>query len=303
MLTLYKMLRAGKEASANAKRCECCNDELKSTQTLKCAIVNCHREYKHTCVGYTDQTFKKLSSNARKEWVCPACKCSARKLGDNTNTPLGTPDNDNVCLTKRQRGRNACTMPQQNLANEDEEPRSSELPSWYGSLETSLITKMRSLIKSEVEEFKRLSEQVLESVRFMSDRYDEMHNQLTACNEEIVVLKKENCELKTSMVELSSRLTLLEQNSRECNLEITCLPEYKGESLQATVAQLASVVSFPLPTTDIFACKRVAKLKPDNERPRAVIVKLRSASKRRVLSSGDKIQQRQARQSRKIKHQ
>ncbi|KAI8426450.1 hypothetical protein MSG28_005277 [Choristoneura fumiferana] len=117
----------------------------------------------------------------------------------------------------------------------------------------------------------------------MSERYDEMHSQLMANQEDMSNLKKENSELRTSVSELSSRLEFLEQNSRECNVEITCLPEFKGELLQTTVVQLANVVSYPLQPTDILACKRVAKLNPNNERPRAVIVKLRSALQRDEL--------------------
>ncbi|CAG9128777.1 unnamed protein product [Plutella xylostella] len=62
-------------------------------------------------------------------------------------------------------------------------------------------------------------------------------------------------------------MSRVEQHSRECNLELSCIPEFKNENLTSTVVQLASVVSCPIADTDIVTCKRVAKVNPSSERP------------------------------------
>ncbi|KAG7304600.1 hypothetical protein JYU34_011573 [Plutella xylostella] len=109
-----------------------------------------------------------------------------------------------------------------------------------------------------------------------------MQTQLTSNNDEIGKLKKENEKLKLTLSDLSSRISRVELHSRECNLELSCLPEFKNENLVSTVVQLASVVSCPIQIsdTDIVTCKRVAKLNPSSERPRNVIVKLRTTDQR-----------------------
>ncbi|XP_064072497.1 uncharacterized protein LOC135193538 [Vanessa tameamea] len=75
-------------------------------------------------------------------------------------------------------------------------------------------------------------------------------------------------------------MSLMEQHSRDCNLEIQCVPEHKSENLSSIVHQLASVVSFDLHDNDIVNFHRVAKRNTESKRPRSIIVKLSTPRKR-----------------------
>ena len=85
------------------------------------------------------------------------------------------------------------------------------------------------------------------------------------------------------MVDLNIKVSQFEQQARECNVELQCLPEYSNESLVPTVLQLCKVVSCPIIDADILACSRIAKSKRDSPRPRSVIIKLCSPRKRDEL--------------------
>ncbi|CAK1584063.1 unnamed protein product [Parnassius mnemosyne] len=79
---------------------------------------------------------------------------------------------------------------------------------------------------------------------------------------------------------MESRLSVIEQDSRQNNIEIHCLPEYRQENLVKTLMQISKVVSFPLTETDIVACNRVQKQNPASKVPKTVICRFVSKLKR-----------------------
>lgn len=271
--------------SEKSKSCECCRSPLVPKWSLVCSTPSCRREYRHSCAGLTDDAYKKLPALSKSKWVCPACKCARPKGGDNNNTPIrpahsnaaGSLDISHVNTLPRSKGE---TKGEIVVSTNCESP--SSLPSWYKTLEESLSTRLRAMLKSELTEIKTSNDEILKNICFLNERYDEMQIQLTSNNDEIGKLKKENEKLKLTLSDLSSRISRVELHSRECNLELSCLPEFKNENLVSTVVQLASVVSCPIQIsdTDIVTCKRVAKLNPSSERPRNVIVKLRTTDQR-----------------------
>lgn len=269
--------------AAKTKSCECCRSPLVPKWSLVCCTPSCRREYRHSCAGLTDEAYKKLSALSKSKWICPACKCARPKGGDNNNTPIrpanaiavGGLDTSNVNTLPR--GKSDGNGELIVTANCDSP---SSLPSWYQSLEESLSTRLRVMLKSELTEIKLSNDEILKNICFLNEKYDEIQVQLTFNNDEIGRLKKENENLKSTIADLSSRMSRVEQHSRECNLELSCIPEFKNENLTSTVVQLASVVSCPIADTDIVTCKRVAKVNPSSERPRNVIVKLRTTDQR-----------------------
>ncbi|CAH2096312.1 unnamed protein product [Euphydryas editha] len=69
----------------------------------------------------------------------------------------------------------------------------------------------------------------------------------------------------------------MEQCMRESNLEIQGVPEFKSENVVSVVKQVAKVVSAKLHDEDILSCTRVAAMNKKGQRPRAIVVKLKSS--------------------------
>lgn len=262
--------------------CEACNKTLKNTEALKC--TTCAKVYHHQCLNITPAQFKNNLSVLKKTWLCPPCTNSKRRNKDSTpvrnahNLPLhdtiedkssdeggevaASTDNSPVTLQSASTSLRAPAGDQESL------------PSWYETLEANLTAKLRAMISDEIKVIKLSNEDLLQSVQFMSEKYEEMKEVVNANNSEMARLRKENQDLKSDMVDLTSRVSLLEQHSRECNIEVSCVPEFNNENITTTLLQLGSSVSFRLEEKDILMSKRVAKIDPKTSRPRSIIAKL-----------------------------
>ncbi|CAG5058242.1 unnamed protein product [Parnassius apollo] len=96
-------------------------------------------------------------------------------------------------------------------------------------------------------------------------------------------LKKENTQLQASVKNLKTRLNIVESHMRECNIELNGIPEHKAENLANTIVQLGQAVKNSLSVDDIQYVTRVAKLNKNTNKPRSVIVKLRTMKHRDAL--------------------
>lgn len=145
-------------------------------------------------------------------------------------------------------------------------------------------TETRAAIKEILNrEFSSMREEILsfeKSIKFMSADFEDMTAQFKSCNEEVKCLRSENSSLNKKVSEMEVRIAQLEQNSRQNNIEIHCLPEHKQENLVKTVVQLSNVVSYPIAESEILSCTRVQKVNMSSNQPRAVICKLPSKIKR-----------------------
>ncbi|XP_050684050.1 uncharacterized protein LOC126978964 [Leptidea sinapis] len=68
----------------------------------------------------------------------------------------------------------------------------------------------------------------------------------------------------------------MEQQLRQCNIELQCVPERKNENLIDIITELGKVIGCNLSSNDVLHCTRTAKTKADTPRPRSVVVQLSS---------------------------
>lgn len=149
--------------------------------------------------------------------------------------------------------------------------------------------------QTQFEEFKNTLVQVRGDVADLNKKFATMRNDLeeksksieflSGCQDDQVVintdlkakikkLETENSSLLGSMSDLNQKVAQMEQQARDCNIEIQCIPESKSENLLDIMNNLLRSVSCELLNTSIITVHRVAKLKSDSDRPRSVIVKL-----------------------------
>lgn len=72
------------------------------------------------------------------------------------------------------------------------------------------------------------------------------------------------------------KLDSLEQQARQCNVEICNLPEKRTENLVTLLQTIATQINFSLPQKDVIAIHRVPHAHNQNNKPKNVIVKLSS---------------------------
>jgi hypothetical protein len=100
--------------------------------------------------------------------------------------------------------------------------------------------------------------------------------QIAAQNEKIKSLEQENGKLQASLRTVSTRLSTMENISRNCNLEIQAVPEKNNENVLLMFRNLCSTIKMSIADNNIIACRRVAKMDTKSSRPRNILVSLSS---------------------------
>lgn len=253
---------------------------------LQCSL--CGKRYDLDCCRIDIKDYKKLSHTYKSSWSCVACCSSRRKGGDNSNTPVRDARASDTKEAAPPSTRSDINVTIRNKGNTAAPLSDSEGMSLSESrLREILQHELKSTIKMYVsEELKHINTQLYdfkESLTFFNQQYEDLKKNLDEKCATIHRLETENVTLASSVRDLSIRLTLVEQHMRESNVEINGVPEHRSENLVITVKQLAEVVNSPVVDGDILHVARVSKLDKSSDRPRSVIVKLRSPRQRDAL--------------------
>lgn len=270
--------------SSFAKKCSGCKNNLSKKEHMKCAT--CKLEYDLFCANITPKRFYLMDQERKNNWRCLECS-SKQPKSDNTNTPVRAAyhplvsgddkdfkeDNNVTVRTKKMRSKSKSDS-EDSYIKED-------------SLRSIIKQEVTATIKQFVSEhLANIASQVAgfhESLAFFSKQYDELLQTVKERNEVIQSLSQKNDNLSSQVRNLTERLEQVEQIMRAPNVEINGIPEHKSENLLKTVEQLGLVVENPLGDNDVLHVTRIAKLNNESNRPRSVIVKLRSQRRRDEL--------------------
>lgn len=144
-----------------------CNEEY-----LRCLIDSCNKTYHLLCTGV------KTPTESRNDWICPECRCTAKKGGDNSLTPVGTTkksQDNNITHRKK--------LPLPCLSDESFNAQTSELLTDEVKIlrqevqtlksqishAVSLIINYDSKMASYVSEVKELNRRLETATNFVSD--------------------------------------------------------------------------------------------------------------------------------------
>nr|XP_049702302.1 uncharacterized protein LOC126055760 [Helicoverpa armigera] len=157
-------------------------------------------------------------------------------------------------------------------------------------IESVVTNQIQSSLKlyfeTQMSELTNLVHDLKDSIQFMSNDFDDMKMELAKNKDLVTQLQKENEDLKTNVTDLSVRLNIIEQQSRQDNIELNGIPENQAENLITTVIQLGKTITCNIQADDISSVTRVKKLDSGSSRPRSIIVKLKNTRKRdEVLAS------------------
>lgn len=143
-----------------------------------------------------------------------------------------------------------------------------------------IILKMQeSINKMFDKELKPIKDELFEikeSMNFINTQYEDMKKNNEACKLKILELETKNEELSVTVNDLNLRVNQMEQQSRQNNIELQCVPENKNENLMTIISELGKVVGCQLKDNDILHCSRIAKMNRTSPRARSIIVQLAS---------------------------
>ncbi|XP_059048645.1 uncharacterized protein LOC131843886 [Achroia grisella] len=147
-------------------------------------------------------------------------------------------------------------------------------------------------IKSEVNELRTEYTSMQTNISNLNSKYNVLSDELSALKDSLEFQYKEYSDMKvciensklSSMADyadklcnLQNKIDIMEQQSRQNNLEICFVPEKRGENLIILFESITTVIKYPIERKDILAIHRVPHARSDeNNRPKNIIVKVSS---------------------------
>lgn len=107
------------------------------------------------------------------------------------------------------------------------------------------------------------------SNKFISDQHDELAKKVAQCSKHSMNVTK----YEGSVTSLELKIDALEQQARQCNLEIQNLPEKRNENLINLVVTLGDKIQCNIDRNDIIGVNRVRHA-TESGRPKHIVVKL-----------------------------
>lgn len=143
--------------------------------------------------------------------------------------------------------------------------------------EVNELREEYSSVKKELsdlgDKYVRLTQDITElksTANFDSDNYAD-------CSKRIRELDLKVDSSSTLIIEsLERKIDTLEQQARQCNIEIANMPEKRGENLIGILESIGSAVNMSIASRDIISIHRVPHAHAQNNRPKNIIVKFTS---------------------------
>lgn len=276
-------------STSNVKICAGCRNDLPKKEFLSCLI--CKSKYDCECANIPVKQFVLMDQQKRNNWKCPEC-CSKQPKTGNTQTPVRSAITSEMCskvsdedspvsfVTTRKKHSTSPTPASMSSADGSNFLTENTL---RDILKQELSSTIKKLVTAQLESINEQIAGFSESMSFMNAKFEEMKNAMEEQSTIINTLKNENSHLQSSVKDLTTRLNIVELHMRECNVEVNGIPEHKAENLVNMMVQLSQVVKNPLSEDEIIHVTRVAKLNKNTEKPRSVIVKLRTMKHRDAL--------------------
>lgn len=158
----------------------------------------------------------------------------------------------------------------------------------FDNFEKTILSKIDVLISTSIKEhfnkefapLRNEISEVIKTVEFIANKHEELRSEVSTLRSEVEELRSGNCTLKGYIKDLTLKIEQLDQETRECNMEVHGLPEHSGENLLSTAVQLSKIVSSSVIEKDIISCVRAGKMNPKSTRARPIIIRLPSSHTR-----------------------
>lgn len=250
--------------------CSKCSKQVKTSDLKICSKCGAHFHYQ--CLSITAENFSKESKAHKATWKCPNCKSS-----ESQNKSITPP------LSK------TSVQVSDSPILDNNEDLKQYIEKKLDETFARLLSEIKRDLSAESCDTRSKIQELTESVNYMTDKCDALQKSLETEIKKVGDLELENKALKSQVSYLSNRLDDFEQHSRDCNLDIQCVPERKSENLREIVHQLTATVGYQLPDHELLNYHRVAKFNQDSNRPRSIIVKLCSPLVRDKIIAAVKI--------------
>ncbi|VVC87683.1 unnamed protein product [Leptidea sinapis] len=144
-------------------------------------------------------------------------------------------------------------------------------------------------IRKELNEISAENSSLRSHISDLNSKQECMEKDILSLKESLEFLHNDHTELKKCSNEsasnnlsgqvqfLQDKIDSMEQQSRQCNIELCNVPEKRGENLLSIIESVGTAIKFNIDPKSIFSIHRVPHARnEDNIRPKNIIVKLSS---------------------------
>lgn len=251
---------------SNKLSCHGCGNAINDRGFMYCD--GCHYHYDLECANVSQHTFADLTVVQKQEWRCVICMSKQPKT-DNTDTPVRGIRN-NITF---QRG--GAFNYSGNTNMDSEEPMSlndtahnvtAEMPDLH-----SIYMELRAFrdeVLGEIRQNRAQLQQLNDMVTSIVERVTTCETRITDLDERVKVVEQRintknlqcvDSALSAKVEELKAELNDRDQDLLHNDLEISCIPEKKGESLSHIVMTLAGKIGVNISDQDLVSVTRVGR--------------------------------------------
>ena len=154
-----------------------------------------------------------------------------------------------------------------------------------GKLSKSLNTKL-SVLEHAIDSVREGQTSIVHSLSFLNEKFEEMKVKTEKIEKDNKDLQEQNVRLEKKLAELSTQLNDLDQYHRRVNLEVSGIPEQRGENPEQVVLSIAKHISPDLSASDFDVVHRLGSKRTDDNRPRPIIVRFTTRRARNAMYDG-----------------
>lgn len=281
--------------------CIVCKNPVADDLLSKCG--GCGETFHYTCGGMSpnDYNSKYLKGYV---WYCERCVNITHQRGVKANEPVFNASDMSLSDSESPKGANLSNMSVPSTINKKQSENHSSLQGTSGN-ESITFDRFQALLQTSLDQkfnqikdylnkvvdtkiaiaVKKLEDDFTNTTNFLGEEQNDIKMDLKSAENRIKTLEKEKSALESTTNDLSRRLETLEKLSRSHNVEIQAVPEKKSENLVDLVKKLYKTLGIPSAENEICSVRRVAKLKPESERPRNILLTLQTERQRDNLIS------------------
>ncbi|XP_064292685.1 uncharacterized protein LOC128678750 [Plodia interpunctella] len=269
------------------------------------ACFLCEGKFHSDCLNIKQDHFLTLTNEYRTSWSCPTCTNVTRRKGFNLNTPVrqhqipaseSTFDTMDVSCEIFDNEK-PCTSDRFSLLMETLNQWRTDINANISAIRDDIrvsLGEIKSEIKSLRQDHASLKTTVssldaeLKSLKCSVISQSEEQSDLTRRVDELSKTSGEHTSAAISQFEL--KIDALEQQARQCNIEICNVPERRNENLMGIVDAIGAVVKAQVTQRDIVSVHRVPHAQQGSSQPKNIIVKFMTRLQRdNFLSSFRKV--------------
>lgn len=306
-------------SEATSIKMECCNDtSASSTNILQCSI--CGGKYHCECLSLTSNQFVALKDDYKAVWKCPSCCNVTRRARSNVNTPVRSytelpPDDtmDMSCdnLDHSHLSSSTSLGGNRTLITEKSSQPSTDFEAFTINLQATL-SQWRSDMNKDIlqirDDIRSTLTGIRKDIQVLRTEQTHLKQQVSTLRDDIVdlqtssqnqtaehdTLKKRvdnlscntsSAKFESTICSLETKIDVLEQQARQCNVEICNLPERRNENLSSIIEAIGSVLKSPILLNHVVAVHRVPHVHQQSTRPKNIILKFTSRLQRDNLLS------------------